>query len=283
MNSRDVIGLYSAYREIYENQESLTEETRSDVSYAREAVTNARKRKKDYPEGHKGDNTKHEHRLAKNAFKSVVDRARKNKVNEEADITEAKADKNVRPEDLGSVRNKRGGYATSRGRRADHRETRGMRGNVGGVGGSSLRYDDNHDKDYPSIKLRGKGYMEEEVDIYDLVLDYLLDEGYCDDVESAEVIMANMSEEWLEEILESAETQTDKQLERAMKTTYKAQNMIDNRHQGRLGPKFEHGSSGEEKVQRMNSRLKSRRKEVSAEQDKRQIERVAKLKKLLGI
>ena len=44
--------------------------------------------------------------------------------------------------------------------------------------------------------------VNEEVDVYDLVLDYLLDEGYCDDVESAEVIMANMSEEWLDEIVE---------------------------------------------------------------------------------
>jgi hypothetical protein len=44
----------------------------------------------------------------------------------------------------------------------------------------------------------------EEVDVYDLVLDHLLDEGYCDDAESAEVIMANMSEEWLEEILDEA-------------------------------------------------------------------------------
>jgi hypothetical protein len=41
----------------------------------------------------------------------------------------------------------------------------------------------------------------EDLDIYDLVLDHLLDEGFCDDVESAEVVMANMSEEWLDEIL----------------------------------------------------------------------------------
>lgn len=42
----------------------------------------------------------------------------------------------------------------------------------------------------------------EDLDIYDLVLDHLLDEGYCDDVESAEVIMANMGEEWVDEIIE---------------------------------------------------------------------------------
>jgi hypothetical protein len=50
-----------------------------------------------------------------------------------------------------------------------------------------------------------KRKMNESVDIYDLVLDHLLDEGYCDDVESAEVIMANMSEEWVNEIVEAVE------------------------------------------------------------------------------
>jgi len=65
------------------------------------------------------------------------------------------------------------------------------------------------------IKSQGKAYanfgradarqQKEELDIYDLVLDHLLDEGYCDDVESAEVIMANMSEEWVDEIVEAVE------------------------------------------------------------------------------
>ena len=43
----------------------------------------------------------------------------------------------------------------------------------------------------------------EEVDLYDVVLEHLLDEGYCDGVESAEVIMANMSEEWFNYIVEA--------------------------------------------------------------------------------
>ena len=57
-------------------------------------------------------------------------------------------------------------------------------------------------------RFQGKGSKakrrmhNEEVDLYDVVLDHLLDEGYCDDVDSAEIIMANMSEEWLDEIVE---------------------------------------------------------------------------------
>jgi hypothetical protein len=42
----------------------------------------------------------------------------------------------------------------------------------------------------------------EEVDIFDAILEYLVAEGYADTNESALVIMANMSEEWRESICE---------------------------------------------------------------------------------
>jgi len=42
---------------------------------------------------------------------------------------------------------------------------------------------------------------KEEVDIYDIILSHLLDEGYADTQESAEAIMVNMSEEWRESIM----------------------------------------------------------------------------------
>jgi hypothetical protein len=43
---------------------------------------------------------------------------------------------------------------------------------------------------------------KEQVDIYDLILSHLLDEGYADTYEAAEVLMVNMSEDWRESILE---------------------------------------------------------------------------------
>lgn len=46
------------------------------------------------------------------------------------------------------------------------------------------------------------GTKKEEVSVYDIVLSHLIDEGYADTVESAEGIMANMSEEWREDIME---------------------------------------------------------------------------------
>jgi hypothetical protein len=42
---------------------------------------------------------------------------------------------------------------------------------------------------------------QEQVDLYDIILSHLLDEGYADTQEGAEVIMVNMSEDWRESII----------------------------------------------------------------------------------
>ena len=47
-----------------------------------------------------------------------------------------------------------------------------------------------------------KGNVKEEVDIFDVILEHLVAEGYADTNEAALVIMANMSEEWRESIIE---------------------------------------------------------------------------------
>ena len=44
--------------------------------------------------------------------------------------------------------------------------------------------------------------LGEEVDVYDVVLDHLLEEGYAETPEAAQAIMVNMSEAWISEILE---------------------------------------------------------------------------------
>jgi hypothetical protein len=43
---------------------------------------------------------------------------------------------------------------------------------------------------------------DEQVDIYDFILSHLIDEGYAETPEAAEVIMVNMSEGWRESIVE---------------------------------------------------------------------------------
>ena len=44
--------------------------------------------------------------------------------------------------------------------------------------------------------------FDEQVELYDIILSHLLDEGYADTEDSALVIMANMSEDWRESICE---------------------------------------------------------------------------------
>ena len=46
------------------------------------------------------------------------------------------------------------------------------------------------------------GYRKEEIDLFDTILDHLVSEGYADTNEAALKIMANMSEEWREDIME---------------------------------------------------------------------------------
>jgi hypothetical protein len=54
-----------------------------------------------------------------------------------------------------------------------------------------------------SRKVASRNLMrqEEQVDIYDIILSHLLDEGYAETPEAAEAIMGNMSEEWRQSIL----------------------------------------------------------------------------------
>ena len=48
----------------------------------------------------------------------------------------------------------------------------------------------------------GEMISEEEVDVFDVIKGYLIDEGYADSEESALAIMANMTEEQRTEIIE---------------------------------------------------------------------------------
>jgi hypothetical protein len=64
--------------------------------------------------------------------------------------------------------------------------------------------------------------QNEQVDIYDIILSHLLDEGYAETPEAAERIMVNMSEEWREDIVEMAQREklpVGKMLKQAAKHT----------------------------------------------------------------
>jgi hypothetical protein len=120
-----------------------------------------------------------------------------------------------------------------------------------------------------------------DIDLYDIILEHLLDEGYADTEESANNIMANMSEDWKESIFEAAADQSDKQIEKGVKTTYKATGVLAN--QASRGLNRLPSTKSDEKTERMRGRLKTRRDDLFKERDKREDEQMSKYKKMLGL
>ena len=61
-----------------------------------------------------------------------------------------------------------------------------------------------------------------EPDMFDMVLEYLIVEGYADTNESALAIMANMSEEWRESIVELTQSELDVEAKKVNQNTRNA-------------------------------------------------------------
>jgi len=121
-----------------------------------------------------------------------------------ADKATALADRQT----YGDNKKKEGREKLARAQRGDFRKTTSSSPGLRGYG---------HQSSDPAVKAkqdargaqRGRAaltpnerkQLNMEFDFYDLVLSHLLDEGYADTNENALVIMANMSEEWREDIL----------------------------------------------------------------------------------
>ena len=65
-----------------------------------------------------------------------------------------------------------------------------------------------------------RGVSAESVDIYDVILSHLLDEGYADSYEAAEAIMVNMSEDWRHDIMEKEDSEYEKASDAALDARY---------------------------------------------------------------
>ena len=64
-------------------------------------------------------------------------------------------------------------------------------------------YDEDEEESCEDEK-KSKKKMKESYDHYDIVLEYLLGEGLCESLENAEIMMAHMSEAWIDDILGEA-------------------------------------------------------------------------------
>ena len=67
---------------------------------------------------------------------------------------------------------------------------------------SPIHKDDKRTRGGRLDQWKGPNPRNEEIDIYDIILSHLLDEGYAETPESALAIMGNMSEDWRESICE---------------------------------------------------------------------------------
>ena len=90
-----------------------------------------------------------------------------------------------------------------------------------------------------------KSNKQEDVDVFDLIKGHLLDEGYADTEESALVIMANMSEEWRQSIVEQLDPDSPGNTH-SLADLYKAQGKYfkDNPHLDPKTGKPRKGGSG---------------------------------------
>ena len=100
------------------------------------------------------------------------------------------------------------GWATTAKTSADQTpEKKERRAKLANTSYSNLP-DDEKEKDRVSFDAVRATYnrnktQKEGYDLYDIILSHLLDEGYADTQEQAQVIMTNMSEEWRESIVEA--------------------------------------------------------------------------------
>ena len=139
-------------------------------------------------------------------------------------------------------------------------------------------------QDRDKKKVESASTTKESYDAYDILLDYLVGNGHVDTLDEAHYIMLEMDTETVGSIIEAAADQSDKQIDKGVKTTYKAQNVLDNQHQGRSKGlnKLPRGER-EEKAKRMRGRLESRRKDLFGERNKREDSKRDELKKMLGL
>ena len=131
------------------------------------------------------------------------------------ELDEAKIDDNLsgqKKKDIRNERSKFGGSSSSKSKKTKlrhdlHKKYRGLKKVPGDKSAEKeiavLRNSQRMHGTLPKIqKIGGPKGLPEQTDLYDIILSHLLDEGYAETPEAAEVIMVNMSEDWRESIME---------------------------------------------------------------------------------
>jgi hypothetical protein len=188
MNSQDFRNLSEAYLEVYDN---IMEKENSEYEKASDAALDAR-----FGYGRaSGDKRSFGRAANRKSAAAMLRRLRRDRDEGRETSREAGAD---------AVHQ---GWATTAKTSADQTpEQKKRRAVLANTPYSELPKDE-QEKDIVSADAIRAVYnrnktQKEETDLYDIILSHLLDEGYAETQEQAEVIMVNMSEDWREDIVE---------------------------------------------------------------------------------
>ena len=188
MEAKQVKDLLEAYSSIYEKKEDPEMEE-------------GEKEESEKDEGGKHKEGKHkkgkEEKGEKVTEKEDEDKEDEKKMKEEVELGE----------DAAYDRNRR--RAAQRAQARNEARARGQTGSVPGVGYVSPRperatYTDSAGvvRHHTGARMPKKEDQKESYDLFDYILEHLVAEGYADTNKAALAIMANMSEEWREDIVE---------------------------------------------------------------------------------
>ena len=180
MNSQDYRNLQEAYLNVYEQKESLDEGIGSAIK-----GLFTKKKKPEAPEPlSRGAQLRQKYGTETSPKRQILDRTRERAEKDEKEYGDSPYSKSV------AIKSRKthddylkGGYSKY-----------GAGEGSGGQGGSGKRGGGNAAR-------RRAAALNNSYDLFDYMMDYLIDEGYADTNENALVIMTNMSEEWRESIL----------------------------------------------------------------------------------
>jgi hypothetical protein len=183
MNSQDYRNLQEAYLNVYEQKESLDEGIGSAIR-----GFFGKKQKPEAPEPlSRGAQLRQKYGTETSPKRQILDRTRERAEKDEKEYGDSPYSKSV------AIKSRKthddylkGGYSKY-----------GAGEGSGGQGGSGKRGGGN------AARRRAAALNKEQVDLFDCIMGYLIDEGYADTNENALVIMANMSEDWKYNILEA--------------------------------------------------------------------------------
>ena len=195
MRDKEILGLWEAYQQVHTHQEEVEQLDELSFDTYRAAAKERNKRVGDASEAGRDDDAM--------SGQDKLDRTKRLRAKAKKRAEQANEEFEQVDEDAKYDRNRR--RAAQRAAARNEARRQGKTGNVPGVGYVSPRPERETYRDSAGVERHKSGArmpQNEEVDLFDTILEHLVSEGYADTNEAALAIMANMSEEWRQSIME---------------------------------------------------------------------------------